>query len=210
MMGRRGIGIVCRRGGDPGAGRQVSRGGSSRTTARGRRAADGTTLLALALPDVAGAGTADSRSGRARSLVVNFWATWCAPCREEMPQFVTAQEEFGAKGLQFVGIAVDQADKVQAIRDGDRAQLSDARSAATARSNCRRRSATDDRRAAVHGRRRSRRARSFIRSSARSRTTNFGAIRKPTSVKIALRSRERHPSRSVGSTSPKSVSRDSA
>jgi thiol-disulfide isomerase/thioredoxin len=44
--------------------------------------------------------------------VVNFWATWCAPCREEMPEFMKAQSEYGAKGLQFVGIAVDQADKV--------------------------------------------------------------------------------------------------
>jgi thiol-disulfide isomerase/thioredoxin len=49
---------------------------------------------------------------RGKVLVVNFWATWCAPCREEIPDFVRLQDELGAKGLQFVGIAIDQADKV--------------------------------------------------------------------------------------------------
>ena len=49
---------------------------------------------------------------RGRVLVVNYWATWCAPCREEIPMFVRMQERYGARGLQFVGIAIDQPDKV--------------------------------------------------------------------------------------------------
>ena len=49
---------------------------------------------------------------RGKVLVVNFWATWCAPCREEIPVFVKLQERHGAKGLQFVGIAFDQPGKV--------------------------------------------------------------------------------------------------
>ncbi|HXF66244.1 MAG TPA: TlpA disulfide reductase family protein [Burkholderiales bacterium] len=49
---------------------------------------------------------------RGHVLVVNFWATWCTPCREEIPLFVRMQERYGRRGLQFVGIAIDQPEKV--------------------------------------------------------------------------------------------------
>ncbi|MCB1749015.1 MAG: TlpA family protein disulfide reductase [Gammaproteobacteria bacterium] len=45
-------------------------------------------------------------------LVVNFWATWCPPCLREIPAFVELQDRHGAAGLQFVGIALDQAEPV--------------------------------------------------------------------------------------------------
>jgi thiol-disulfide isomerase/thioredoxin len=77
-----------------------------------RTPADTTALLALSLPDASGQ-PQPMAQWRGKVLVVNFWATWCAPCREEMPDFVRAQKEYGAKGLQIVGIAVDNADKVQ-------------------------------------------------------------------------------------------------
>ena len=48
---------------------------------------------------------------RGKVLVVNFWATWCAPCREEIPVFVKLQKKYGGQGLQFVGIAIDQPEK---------------------------------------------------------------------------------------------------
>ena len=73
---------------------------------------DSAALLAVSLPDVDGHPQSLAQ-WRGRLLVVNFWATWCAPCREEMPMFVRAQAAHGAKGLQFVGIAVDDAVKVR-------------------------------------------------------------------------------------------------
>lgn len=50
---------------------------------------------------------------RGRILVINYWATWCAPCREEIPLFVRLQQEYAAKNVQFIGIAIDQPDKIR-------------------------------------------------------------------------------------------------
>ena len=69
-------------------------------------------LMAIELPDAHGQ-LQRIDQWRGKVVVVNFWATWCAPCREEMPEFVKAQAADGNRGLQFVGIAVDQADKVR-------------------------------------------------------------------------------------------------
>ena len=69
-------------------------------------------VFGLKLPDQDGNEQAFAQ-WRGKILVVNFWATWCAPCREEMPLFKAAQQRLGPKGLQFVGIAADQADKVR-------------------------------------------------------------------------------------------------
>lgn len=45
-------------------------------------------------------------------MVLNFWATWCSPCLKEIPEFIELQTEYGARGLQFVGIAIDDLDNV--------------------------------------------------------------------------------------------------
>ena len=49
---------------------------------------------------------------RGKVLVCNFWATWCAPCREEIPLLAAARTEYAPKGVEIVGIAVDFAAKV--------------------------------------------------------------------------------------------------
>jgi len=45
---------------------------------------------------------------RDKVVFLNFWATWCPPCREEIPDFVNAYEEHRAAGLQIIGVSVDR------------------------------------------------------------------------------------------------------
>jgi thiol-disulfide isomerase/thioredoxin len=47
------------------------------------------------------------RQLRGKVVLVNFWASWCPPCREEMPAFVQWQREFGGQGFQVIGVAMD-------------------------------------------------------------------------------------------------------
>ncbi|HXQ31616.1 MAG TPA: TlpA disulfide reductase family protein [Steroidobacteraceae bacterium] len=49
-----------------------------------------------------------------KALMVNFWATWCAPCRREIPLLNKIRREYAANGIEIVGIAVDFADDVRA------------------------------------------------------------------------------------------------
>ena len=48
-----------------------------------------------------------------RPLIINFWATWCAPCRREMPLLQDLYEELGDSGLHIVGVAMDNKQDIQ-------------------------------------------------------------------------------------------------
>ncbi|NOZ54086.1 MAG: TlpA family protein disulfide reductase [Gammaproteobacteria bacterium] len=68
------------------------------------------------LPDLEGT-THQFNEWAGKVRVLNFWATWCPPCRKETPMFIEMQEQYGAQGLQFVGVAIDEPEKVQDFVD---------------------------------------------------------------------------------------------
>jgi thiol-disulfide isomerase/thioredoxin len=61
---------------------------------------------ALALKDLTGAGQSLAQY-RGRVVVLNFWATWCEPCKKEMPDLSAIQNEYAARGVQVIGAAGD-------------------------------------------------------------------------------------------------------
>ena len=68
----------------------------------------------LTLTDLGGP-TISFASYKGEVVLVNFWAVWCAPCRQEVPQFTALQEKYRSQGFQAVGISMD--DPEAALRD---------------------------------------------------------------------------------------------
>jgi len=75
-----------------------------------------TSFDAFEMQDANGA-LRNSSEWQGRTLLVNFWATWCAPCREEIPVFSAVAKTWSERGLVVVGIALDEADAVRRFGD---------------------------------------------------------------------------------------------
>ena len=73
-------------------------------------------LLALSLPDTEGQPQA-LEQWRGKIIVANFWATWCPPCRKEIPDFAAASQTLSGEPVQFIGLSIDSLDKVRAFKD---------------------------------------------------------------------------------------------
>lgn len=69
-------------------------------------------LPPIALPGLSGK-TRSLTEWRGKPLIVNFWATWCDPCRREIPLLKRLRHEHAADGLEIVGIAIDSAEEVR-------------------------------------------------------------------------------------------------
>lgn len=69
-------------------------------------------LFATSFADTRGAPASLGRF-QGKILVVNFWATWCAPCREEMPAFNRLQSRWAGRGIQFIGLSNEEPERVE-------------------------------------------------------------------------------------------------
>lgn len=87
-----------------------------RTNVNARDFAAAQSLFALTLQDAAGAAQPLAQ-WRGRPLVVNFWAPWCAPCVEEMPDLQHIRDDYRARGVEVIGVGIDSAARIRAFRD---------------------------------------------------------------------------------------------
>jgi len=71
----------------------------------------------FSLPDLEGV-THHIKEWDGKVILLNFWATWCPPCRREIPAFIELQDTFGKDGFQVIGVAIDEKDAVTDYTDG--------------------------------------------------------------------------------------------
>ena len=62
----------------------------------------------FALPAIQDKKMVDINKFRGKAVLINFWATWCGPCVQEIPSLISLQNEFGPQGLAVIGVSMDQ------------------------------------------------------------------------------------------------------
>lgn len=82
----------------------------------GGRVAVGKEAPAYAAETLDGEREALSRM-RGKPVLLNVWATWCHPCRQEIPALEQLHRTYGPRGLQVIGVSIDQGDQQQGIRE---------------------------------------------------------------------------------------------
>jgi peroxiredoxin len=81
---------------------------------RAARLTHGAVAPDFSLPELTGAQlTLSDYHGKV--VLLDFWATWCDPCREEIPHFIELQNDYGDRGLQIIGVSMD--DGPEPVRD---------------------------------------------------------------------------------------------
>lgn len=70
-----------------------------------------TKLIDFTLPDITGKPRKLSE-WQGKIIILNFWATWCPPCREEIPMFLDYYEKYRGDGLEIIGVAIDKKEDV--------------------------------------------------------------------------------------------------
>jgi peroxiredoxin len=100
----------------PAAGKTATAAPKPATEEIAPRAAVGDTMPPYSAPMLDGT-TFDVEKERGNVVLLNLWATWCGPCRAEMPELVQLHSRYAAKGFKVVGVSLDDTDSQSAVRD---------------------------------------------------------------------------------------------
>lgn len=77
-------------------------------SARGAEAKSPETMPHFTLPSATDETVIDSNQHSGEVLLINFWATWCGPCREEIPSLIKLRNEHRKEGFEVIGISMDE------------------------------------------------------------------------------------------------------
>jgi thiol-disulfide isomerase/thioredoxin len=112
VVGITGLLLVGKRGAKPPEAANATGAGNSQAAApaQGGDPSKGSMAPTFELKSIPDGKAIPLASLRGKAVLLNFWATWCGPCKIEMPWLVDLQKKYGSQGLQIVGVAMDDTD----------------------------------------------------------------------------------------------------